>query len=70
MSAYETVILAIGSAALLAVLTTYVLYPFTMFMLSLLRARPLQRDERLLPEVTMVVAGNHPKFSRTEANEP
>lgn len=56
MSTLEYIGLGLGAAALLALLTTYALYPATMALLSKFRARPWRRDDALLPPVTMVVA--------------
>ncbi len=48
--------LVLGALSLLALLTTYLLYPATMGLLAAVRARPWRRDETLLPSVTMIVA--------------
>ncbi len=56
MTVPEYIAFAIGAISLLALLTTYVLYPAVMALLSQLRTLPWQRDDSLLPAVTMVVA--------------
>lgn len=56
MTPLEIIGLVLAALALLALLTTYVLYPAGMAVLSLLRTRVWRRDEQLLPPVTMVVA--------------
>ena len=56
MSILESIGLAIGAISLLALLSTYALYPGAMAVLSMLRTRAWRRDDALLPPVTMVVA--------------
>jgi biofilm PGA synthesis N-glycosyltransferase PgaC len=48
--------LVLGALSLLALLTTYLLYPAAMGVLAAVRTRPWHRDETLLPSVTMIVA--------------
>lgn len=48
--------LVLGALSLLALLTTYLLYPAAMGLLATVRTRPWRRDETLLPSVTMIVA--------------
>lgn len=56
MNTFEYIGLGLGALALLALLTTYALYPAAMALLATVRRRPWRRDEELLPPVTMVVA--------------
>ncbi len=56
MTVIEYIALIAGALALLALLTTYLLYPAGMALISLLRTRAWKRDDTLLPPVTMVVA--------------
>lgn len=52
----DIILLVIAGISLLAILTTYALYPAVMALLARFARKPWRRDEELLPDVTMVVA--------------
>ena len=56
MTLLQNIGLVLGAICLLALLSTYLLYPAVMGLLAAVRTRAWRRDETHLPPVTMVVA--------------
>src|SRR5512145_1148031 len=56
MTPFQLFILVFGALCVLAILTTYVLYPLTMALWSSLTRRSRQMNDDYVPEAAMVVA--------------
>ncbi len=56
MTPFQLIILVFGALCVLAILTTYVLYPLTMALWSSLTRRSRHMDDDYIPEAAMVVA--------------